>query len=176
MFRRLVSLSAAAVVLIAVGLFVASPAYADGLDANCTGTESRHFEPGLTLTTQQETGHNQGTLFACTSTDPGVTYATYGVNFVENLSCLSVVTNGASVNRVITWSDATTSTLSGTFTAQRLTLVTVITLTGSITAGKFQGDTGLLVTTAANPDLVTCALGAVHDVTGVTVLDITSVN
>ncbi|MFD9238034.1 hypothetical protein ACFWB3_22615 [[Kitasatospora] papulosa] len=134
------------------------------LDATCTGGNTTTYQPGLTDTPATVTV--QGTIsMDCVSTDlttPLLLHGTIAGGGTGTLSCalLQSPTSGSST---IVWTtigggsyavssyDYTTSLSPGT------SGTTVLTLTGTVTSGLYEGDGILLATVFVNLDLAACS-------------------
>lgn len=154
---------------------IASPADASVLDVTCVGQESRTYSPGLLLTDQSIDVDLDAVMSPCVSTDSGITAGTYTASYTQSLSCLDLDANANNQTRVFNWNDSSSSTMTANRTVQRLTLTTVVTFTGTISSGKFAGDTAVLVVTVLNPSVLNCLSSpGVTSTTGTVTLEITS--
>jgi hypothetical protein len=115
----------------------------------CTGSEGASFSPGLTNTpTSTLTTFAAG--YDCVSlTHPSITSGAISTSATLTLSC-AALTSGATRTRTIRWNTGETSEYTFTSTIDvQLGNHLLVTRTGSITAGKFNG-----ATTAEEVDVV----------------------
>lgn len=112
----------------------------------CTGTTEVTYDPGVTLTPQTVTVSENDSVPSCTSTDPtitGVVTSPYSYP-VADASCDDVALNPGNV-LVIHWNNGQDSTVSDlTYVTTVTAGITQTTGTGTVTAGEFTGDTGLI--------------------------------
>jgi len=150
-------LTAAAIVFSVVA--TATPATASALDVTCVGSQTTSYNPALTQTPQSVTVSTSTQYGPCTSTTvPELTSGSRSANFpYPNLSCLNFL-DSASVTYTITWNTGQQSTISGNTTVTTAG-TTVVTVTGNVTAGLFQGKSVVQILTAAAPNIIPCTLG-----------------
>ncbi|MTE22419.1 hypothetical protein F0L17_25620 [Streptomyces sp. TRM43335] len=147
----------AVVALIASSLlFPPAPAHAAPGDPTCTENESVSYSPGLLTTprTVDVTVHN---VLSCTSlTDPAVTRGQVRAT-IHGLdrSCTDLAASGSG-SYTITWNTGETSTISYHRSANYVLGTLVIVENGTVTAGKFTGDSVLHVVELLNLDLTAC--------------------
>lgn len=168
----------AAVVCLAALLLTATPASAGVLDVSCTppSDQVNTYTPPLTATPQTVVV-NSAARYTCVSASvPGLISGTRTVEVSSpGRSCVDLLT-GFPITLTITWNTGQTSTLSGTSTVATLGATHIVTMTGTVTAGLFTGDT--VVSTAISPSapilLCTLGLGTVASTTSSLLLEITS--
>lgn len=146
---------------------------------DCTGKEDVTYSPGLTLTPQDTSVTIRGSLGSiapgCSCAAPGtdITSATYTqVLTWPGASCSQPGFN-APGTRTFTWNDGTTSTFP--YTAQIATTPTasIVTLTGTISEGRFQGHTAVEQIVIPQPSALECAGTGLTNSTDSTSLTIT---
>ena len=172
--RRL-SLALAAIGLLASTWVVAAPAQAGGaLDLTCQGSQTVNYAPGLIVTPKQVvyTAHDDFT--SCTSVqDPSIKTGTHTATAQAPLSCLAVLTP-VSGTKTFTWNNKQTSVFTYSSSVSQVLGSTVVTLTGTITSGKFMGDTAVQVVTTASANPLGClASPGVTDAQGSSTLVVT---
>lgn len=161
-FAGVVAVSAAA-----AGLWLApAAASADTNLVTCTGMEAVSYSPGLTYTPHDTTVTINGSLGslgsaarpgACVAPGAGITSATYTEVFNRpGASCVQAAFNGPGA-RVITWNDGQTSTFTFTAQIQTLPAASIVTLTGTITAGRFTGRTAVETIQIPQLNLLQCS-------------------
>lgn len=150
---RLRALIAAA--LATGGLLPLAPAHAASLDVTCAGTETAGYSPGLLLASQTTAVTVNGILAPCTSSDPAITAGTYLQHFNSTLSCDTVLA-GLSATRIFTWSNGQTSTFAYNRAINNVLGQTTVTFTGTITAGRFAGDTAIEQVVFVTPNVLQC--------------------
>ncbi|MEU5795914.1 hypothetical protein E2C11_15405 [Streptomyces lavendulae] len=178
----LTALSILAVVL--AGTLLAGPSAAAApagvLDLTCTPPSSgvSTYNPPLTNTQQMVATTITYQLGPCVSAKaPQVTAGTAVLNNAPRLrSCLELL-GSSSRTLVITWNTGQTSTLSLNVTASVVGAVLQTILTGTVTAGLFQGDTVAMDQTGPAATVLTCTagLGTVPSIYALVTLEITSV-
>jgi hypothetical protein len=115
-----------------------------------------------------------GVLAPCTSTDPTLTAGIYQEDFTTTLSCATLL-GARSGTRLFEWNNGQASS----FTFNRAIVdvggQTIVTFTGAIVSGEFQGATVLETVTFVSPDLLDCLAppGITTLGPGAEVLDIT---
>ncbi|MER5629127.1 hypothetical protein [Streptomyces nitrosporeus] len=160
--RRLLALLAGVLLF----FLAAAPVSASAgvLDATCTGSNTTTYQPGLTNTPAVVTV--QGTItMDCVSTDLNTSLLLRGTitgGGTGTLSCalLQSPTSGSSTINWATVSGspyATSSYIYTTALSPGTSGTTVLTLTGDITSGLYDGDGILIVTVFANADLGACS-------------------
>lgn len=168
----------AAICCLAAPLLTAAPASAAALDVTCIPPSSQvnTYTPPLTATPQTVIVNSSGQYTCVSATVPGLTSGSRTVEVSSpGRSCLDLVT-GFAVTLTITWNTGQTSTLSGNSTVATVGLTQVVTMTGTVTAGLFAGDT--VVSTSVSPSLpillCTLGLGTVATTSSTNLLEITS--
>jgi hypothetical protein len=163
-----------------LGLMVAAtPATAGALDVTCLPPSSQltSYNPPLTATPTPTTVTSSTQYGPCTSASvPGLTSGSRNVTFpYPDASCLKLL-EPASLTFTITWNTGQTSTISGNTTVTAAGPTVIITITGTVTAGLFTGDTVLQTITgpSATTLLCTAGLGSVPSVYSLVTLTITS--
>ena len=129
------------------------PAAALGVDAQCTGTSTWTFTPGVTLTPQTVTLTAQTTYSVCLSSDPSVVAGSETLTLnIAGLSCTSLFRTGSGTGS-ITWTTAPASNY--TFSDSVVVTPETATLTrlGTVTSGTFTGDPVTRVTQFVNSDI-----------------------
>ncbi|MGM1060673.1 hypothetical protein [Saccharothrix sp. Mg75] len=137
-------------------LFPASPAHAAPVDLLCTEDESVSYSPGL-LTAPRPVDVDVHNVLSCTSlTDPAVTggYVRATVRGL-NRSCTDLAASGSG-SYTITWNTGETSTISYSRSATYVLGTLVMTETGTVTGGKFTGDSSTHVVELLTLDLLSC--------------------
>ncbi|MFF5900134.1 hypothetical protein ACFY8O_29980 [Streptomyces argenteolus] len=157
----LVTSRIAAAALTAVGsltlLIPASPAQAKVALVTCGGSQTTTYNPGLTNTAQTVQRAGQNIHTPCVSTAPPFTFSgSTSFTSTSALSCLSLTAANTGTD-LITWSTGRTSTFSYNRTVTVVQGQTIVTLTGSITAGDFQGATAEETITSVSLDLAACS-------------------
>lgn len=146
--REARSLRRAAMVALVTGVYALLPvptAYAAS-STTCTGTAHVTYDPGLTLTPQTVTLHESDSIPSCTSTDPTITSViTQPYSYsIPGASCNDVALDPGSV-LVIHWNNGQSSTVSNlTYVTTVTGGITQTTGTGTVTAGEFTGDIGVI--------------------------------
>lgn len=152
----------------------ATPAHAAGTDAVCRGTQTTTYKPGLTLAPTPQAVTTTSTYANCELlSEPGLTTGTSGGTAVQTLSCLDPLKAGSG-SVTITWNTGETSTFTFTRTVTRAAGETVVTGTGTITAGKFAGRAAEEVIVGPTLDTLKCIREGITERIGVTTLTITS--
>lgn len=124
-----------------------------GLDAQCIGTSTWTFTPGVTLTPQTVTLTAQTTYPVCVSSNPTVIAGSETQTLViAGLSCASLFRTGSGSGS-IAWDTAPASNY--TFSNSVVVTPETATLTrlGTVTSGTFIGDTVTRVTQFLNNDI-----------------------
>lgn len=155
--RKLRVLLFAATMLGAVALPSSPPAArADVLPTTCVGTLENTYKPGLTLTPQTHTVTNHTNYSECLSlSHPQITSATSHVTVEAVTSCLIVLQPGSG-SKTIKWNTGQHSVFEWNRTVTSAGAVTIVTLTGHITSGPFQGHAAVEVETFPVIDFADC--------------------
>lgn len=151
-----------------------APADADVLDVTCTGSQHITYSPGIVLSPERDVTTTVEGTYSCVSSD--VTGATTYATFTGPESCLAVA-EIESLSSTFTWNDGSTSTATYTTTVTYGVGTTVLTKTGTVTSGRFAGDTFLQVITGPNlGGLLACLTSTgLTENTETALLEITSV-
>jgi hypothetical protein len=137
-------------------LFPPSPAHAAPGDLTCTENESVSYSPGL-LNTRRPVDVSVYNVLSCTSpTDPAVTggHVQATVHGLDR-SCTDLTASGSG-SYTITWNTGETSTINYNRSANHVLGTLVIVENGTVTAGKFTGDSTTHVVALLNLDLLAC--------------------
>lgn len=144
----------------------------DVLEATCTGTQEIGYSPGLVLLEERTTTVSATSSYDCLSAV--VDSGTSGFTTTDDRSCLSVTP--AAGREIILWDDGSRSVLTVSATVVNAGGTTVVTKTGAVTDGRFDG--AMVVATATGPTisgLLACLTPAgVTHTTQTLVLEITS--
>ncbi|MFE9696414.1 hypothetical protein [Streptomyces sp. NPDC006270] len=123
----------------------------------CGGSQTTTYNPGLTNTPQTLTRSGQNIHAPCLATVSPFTFTgSTAFTSTSTLSCLSLTEANTGVD-LISWSTGATSTFSYNRTVSIVQGQTVVTLTGEITSGWFQGATAVETITSVALDLGACA-------------------
>ncbi|MEV4897035.1 hypothetical protein AB0K48_47570 [Nonomuraea sp. NPDC055795] len=135
----------------------------------CQGTESVSYSPSIILTPRDITITTSGQFTSCADGEGQVTSGSYGETFTIAAGCNSLL-DSFQAERVVAWStgDSSTLTVSGSTTAVLGQVVT--TITGTVTAGRFQGRTVLQTITLPQTQLLQCLTTGLTGTTGLTTL------
>ncbi|MFD7583961.1 hypothetical protein ACFV84_00755 [Kitasatospora sp. NPDC059811] len=172
---RLVGLAGA--MTLACGLLLApagAPAHAQGLlDVQCEGTFTSEYTPVLTDRPQDVSIANQNSYATCEAGLPG-TSATTSAEPGE--TCVNLLHALAPFDETITWSDQSTSAVHWTSVEDT---GGAATLTGTVTAGRYTGDTAEKILeatdiTGTNPELCPLGDGTISGASGLVTLTLTS--
>jgi hypothetical protein len=132
-----------------------APARASSIDVECVGSFSRTFSPAVTVTSQTVTVTEANDYNTC-AVGPAAT----GADTVSlALACVNV-TAGPALTETVTWNDATGGTSTIDWSAPTVVGQTVV-FTGTVTAGRYIGDTADKVTSGVSyiGSVVACLLG-----------------
>ena len=133
-----------------------SSAYAAPGDLTCTETESVTYSPGL-VNTRRPVDVRVDNVLSCTSlTDPAVTGGQVRATVPGlNRSCTDLAASGSG-SYTITWNTGETSTIGYNRSANYVLGTLVIVETGTVTAGKFTGDSTTHVVELLSLNLLAC--------------------
>lgn len=145
----------------------AAPAAAAPGDLLCTATSVITYSPGLTLTPSPQLVTWDVKYSGCTSTTGAAVSGGGRQGHVTNTRGCLALPASISGTRTITWDDNTTSTVDSTGQATDVAGQTVYTITGTVTAGRFLGDTFTEIIVQASLDPIACATTGVKSQTGV---------
>ncbi|AXI78350.1 hypothetical protein [Peterkaempfera bronchialis] len=137
----------------------------------CLGTETTTYHPGLTFQPKDITITTDERLTSCVDGAGQVTGGWYGTQFTIHVGCNDLL-DPFQDTRVFHWSTGDTSTFSESAATNAVAGQIITTLTGTVTAGRFQGHTTVRVTTLLQPSLLLCLTTGVTTATGVTTLTI----
>jgi hypothetical protein len=145
------------VALIASSLLVSpSSAHAALGDLTCTENESVSYSPGL-VNTRRPVDVSVYNVLSCTSlTDPAVAGGHVQATVRGlNRSCTDLAASGSG-SYTITWNTGETSTISYNRSANYVLGTLVIVENGTVTAGKFTGDSATHVVELLTLNLLAC--------------------
>ncbi|MFF7637830.1 hypothetical protein ACFZB9_32490 [Kitasatospora sp. NPDC008050] len=155
-------------------LATSAPAQADPTPGiTCTGWTYTTYTPGLTDTVQPTTVVDEGNLNIITDHSPtgsclavgsAATAGSRDVTALIDLSCTQLITETGT--ETVAWNDGRSTSFPFTASVLRGLSNTVITETGTVTAGEFSGDHVVETFTALNLAFAACLTPA-----GVTSLD-----
>jgi hypothetical protein len=146
---------AAVLATAAVCVGPAAPARASSIDVECIGSFSRGFSPAVAIASQTITVTDTNDYNTCVIGSTATGAATISLP----LSCVNV-TAGPAFTETITWNDATGGTSTISWSAPTVVGQTVV-FTGTVTAGRYVGDTADKVTSGISyvGSVVACLLG-----------------
>jgi hypothetical protein len=159
-----------AALVAAAMLAVPNSAYAAAGDLTCTISSTVTYSPGLTLTTATQYVTYSTHYSGCTSTNGAtVTSATANGSYYADFSCLSLPSS-TDVAATIPWNDSTSSAVEGTGTYANVGGQSIYTTVGTVTSGRFTGDTFVEAITESTLNLLACATTGVTSQTGIGVV------
>ena len=176
MIARARPLALVGLLALAVGdvALVSAPAHADALATiTCQGWTYTTYDPGLTNTVEPTAVVDQGYYNeinsvspsgGCLAIDSGATAGQRNVQATLDVSCNAVLTETGV--ETIDWNDNRSTSFTFTAEAAHVGSNTVLTETGTVTAGEFLGHHVVETFTAPNLDFLACDTAA-----GVTSLD-----
>lgn len=167
MKSKLVRLLPAAVTAVAATI-LAVPGSASGTagDLACTVSSTITFSPGITFTPSTQTITWSVSYSGCTSTTGAtVTTGGRGGSLTRQRGCLSAQPPWEG-SVTIVWDDSTTSEIDATGEAADVGGQTVYTLIGTVTSGRFAGDTYVETVAQSSLNLLACASTGVTSQTG----------
>ena len=131
----------------------APAAHAGVVDAQCAGTFTRTFTPPIGTTPHTVTASSTDSYSTCLVGPSG----TGQTSTTTTLSCVNI-TALPPETEVISWNDATTSTIVWN---QPVAAAQTVVFTGTVTAGAHAGDTATKTTSGVSylASVVTCLLG-----------------
>jgi hypothetical protein len=157
----LASLITAAAIVFSV-VTTATPASASALDVTCVPPSSQTvtFNPPLTLIPGPVAVSASTQYGPCTSTSvPGITSGSRNATFsYPSISCLDLL-KSQSIIFTITWNTGQQSTITGNTTVTTVGAALVVTITGTVTAGLFAGDSVVQTITGPSTAVTLCTLG-----------------
>lgn len=141
-----------------VGISLGSSPAAALAFLTCPGTQTIHYEPGLTNTPQVVSFTINGLAGPCAGLPLSIVSAQFSGSGQGTRSCNVVPsTITAGVASVVTWSDGTQSTVEErSVIVERPLGQTVVTVRYEIVAGRFAGGTMIKTLTLLNTDLLAC--------------------
>jgi hypothetical protein len=155
--RLVLSLLTLAFLLIGETLFFSpSVTHAGVVDLSCTGSSSLLYSPALTFSPKSITATDQGTLNSClASTNPAISSGSYTSSGSGRLAC--VFSSHLRRSATYHWKNGSSSTVSylSSITTNRAG-ISVITDTGTVTAGPFIGDSAVQTNTFTPAGLPAC--------------------
>ncbi|MBB5868491.1 hypothetical protein F4553_001870 [Allocatelliglobosispora scoriae] len=153
---RAIPALALAIVLGAVGL-PAAPAAASPTLVTCVGTDTAHYTPGLTHTTQTVTVTGQNAASCTSLTHPNLRSVAdpYAATFPS--SCENLTTNASGTDQLY-WNGVPAQSSTWNYTLNVVTVdgTLLSTFSGPITAGVLAGSTLTIVTAEPTIDLLAC--------------------
>ncbi len=157
--RRFLCLSAT-LILVLAGSVVAYPAHAAVVDLTCAATDLVSYDPPLTRSPHDSTVTNDIDYEPCASpTHPQITSGGRTAWFpVFDRSCLELL-NPGTVTTTTTWNTGQTSTFTTSYTTTLVGAVFTVTITGTVSAGLFEGASVMLIYTGPSLDITLCLLG-----------------
>lgn len=145
-----------AAVLSVGALAGATPARADLIEITCTGTADNALSPGLLLIPQTVATQNTYTYDPCLSgAVPALTSGLTQFGGAGTLSCLQPL-GSASNSQTIVWNDSSTTTYQYTSTFTTVAGQFQAVKTGTVTSGRFLGDTVVETVTGPALNLLDC--------------------
>jgi hypothetical protein len=165
--------SSLALVLITAGCLAATTGAADAatVDQVCVGTWAVTYDPPITNTPQVVNGDLTGFFPACTN--PVAPSGSYRQTFTDTVSCATLLSAGTA-SRTYTWSNplAAPTTFAYNWTVSDVGGQAVITNTGLVTGGTFDGASAEQVAVLVTPDVLQCAGTGISSLTGPTTLTV----
>lgn len=162
--RRLASFIGTIALAICTAI-VAAPAHAASASISCTGWQYNTYTPGLTNTLQLTTIvldedlnvlDSHSPTGSCIAVGSSATSEQADLSFMADDACTQLVTQSP-MTETFNWNDGQTSTVSASGVEVRGASNTVITYTGTVTAGEFSGDSFLETLTAPNTAFTKCS-------------------
>ncbi|WP_049651740.1 hypothetical protein [Kitasatospora sp. MY 5-36] len=151
-----------------------APAHAQGVvDVQCEGTFTSEFTPALTNQPQDISVTSQNSYATCETGLPGTSATTADE---PGESCVNLIHTLNPFDETVTWSDRSTSTVHWTSVEDT---GTAATYTGTVSTGRYTGDTAVKVVDAAdltgtNPELCPVGGGTITGASGPTTLTLTA--
>ncbi|RZU49457.1 hypothetical protein EV385_1207 [Krasilnikovia cinnamomea] len=165
-YPRLLATAVAAVASVAFVALAAAPAAAAAGDLVCTVSKTVTFSPGVTFTPTSQTVTFSVSYSGCTSTTGApVTSSGFSGQTTETRSCASLPPP-QSATKTLVWDDSSTSTIEYTTTGVDTGGQTIYTRSGTVTAGRFTGDSFVEVTSQNSFDALACLTTGVTSQTG----------
>ncbi|MGO1001236.1 hypothetical protein [Lysobacter sp. CA196] len=162
---------ASLLLLSAIGL--PSAAWAETVTLTCLGTETAHYNPGMTFTPQPIAFSVNGLLAPCAGIPLGVTSASYGTSGVANLSCEILSGVAPTPPLTVHWSDGSTSVIQPTTVVTQRPVGEVVRIeSGHVASGRFLGAATVRTVTLLQTQLDACTTSGVESVGGPVVLEV----
>lgn len=172
MDKRVLRVLVAGLLSLAGVMLPAHAAQATSLDAQCVGTETATYSPGVTVNPQFVVSEVHGTYVTCLSSDPLITSAEVAIHAEGTLSCVSGTVSG---QQVITWNTGATSHVAFTLAVSlRPAGQVVVAASGTITAGKFVGDNVMQTAVVPALTVLNCLTTGITGAFGATTATITA--
>ncbi|MFL6111070.1 MAG: hypothetical protein ACJ786_06935 [Catenulispora sp.] len=138
----------------------------------CLGTESDTYSPGVTLQARQFTVTTAGRFTSCLDGAGAVVSGAYGPErFTLDAGCSDLFDAFHSV-RTIRWNTGDTSVMEGNGQSNEAAGQVITTITGTITQGRFQGQSAVQTITLPQPGVLQCLTTGYTGATGVTTLTV----
>ncbi|MFY1825513.1 hypothetical protein ACN47A_06345 [Myxococcus fulvus] len=140
--------------LVVVALGGASPSRAEAVLLTCPGTLQATYSPGMTNTPRTIATSVSGTFGPCAGVRLTLLSASLSGGGTGQLSCLAGSTQSTST---LTWNDGTTSIVSVSILVSVRPLgEVVVTYSGTVSSGRFQGADVLMVLVLAQTQVTGC--------------------
>ncbi|MEV4224669.1 hypothetical protein [Nonomuraea sp. NPDC049725] len=164
-------IAVAAVAAFSVAVPAAGPARA-AAPAQCQGTETVTYSPGVTFTPRDIEVTVSGNFSSCLDGAGQVTSGTYGERFTIFAGCNDLL-DGFEAVRVVEWNTGDSSAIDGAGSSTAVAGQVITTFTGPVVQGRFQGRSAVQTVTLVQPDLLKCLTTGLTGANGVTTLTIT---
>lgn len=136
----------------------------------CLGTESDTYSPGVTLQPHPFTVTTSGRFSSCVDSAGAVVSGAYGPEqFSLDVGCSDLFDAFHGV-RTIRWNTGDTSVLEGNGQSTEVAGQVITTFTGTVTQGRFQGQSAVQTITLPQPGVLQCLTTGYTGATGVTTL------
>lgn len=165
--RVLIAVAAALSVVVPA----AGPAHA-AAPAQCQGTETVTYSPGVTFTPRNIEITVSGQFNSCIDGAGQVTSGTYGEQFTIVAGCNDLLA-GFEGQRVVQWNTGDSSIIEGTGSGTAVAGQVITTFTGTVVQGRFQGASAVQTVTLVQPGVLQCLTTGFTNATGLTTLTIT---
>ncbi|MBB5084729.1 hypothetical protein [Nonomuraea endophytica] len=165
-------MAAVAAVMLAASALTTGTAHAAVGLLQCQGSESVTYSPSVILTPRNVTITTNGQFTSCVDTQGQVTSGSYGETFTIAAGCNNLL-DPFQAERVVTWSTGDSSTLTGSGSSTAALGQVITTITGTVTAGRFQGRTVVQTITLPQTQLLLCLTTGLTGTTGLTTLTLT---
>lgn len=167
--RSLALVTAAAVAVLGASAPAAGAAHAQPGLLQCQGTETVTYSPGVTHTPQDITLTTDGRFTSCVDTTGQVTSGSYEETLTISAACTTLL-DSFQGQRTVFWNTGDTSTLTVSGSSNAALGQVITTITGTVTAGRFQGRSVLQTITLPQTQFLLCSTTGVTGTTGVTTL------